>query len=249
MRKSLSILLLLLTFALCAHAQTIVLRTGARVKGTIVFQNEEVVIVRDTEGARFQYPRADVAEILADDAVQPEEQVTQTPEEEAVKTTKKVSALLEIGGGSAYVPGIGSGASMSVDLIIGSHHIGSRHLLIGGGLGYHGMFMPGETKQYSFLPVQVALRMPLTENKHAPAFGVALGYGVALSKNYVGGLYTGLDFGYRCQVNKRTAIGAMFFARFQQAKLNVTETIEDVEFVNKTGRSFITYGAKFTLYF
>ena len=249
MRNRLSILLLLLAFALCAHAETIVLRTGARVKGTIVFQNEEVVIVKDTEGARFQYPRTDVADILSDDAVPTEVQETQTAEEEEIKTTKKVSALLELSGGAAYVPGVPAGASMGVDLIIGSHHIGSRHIFIGGGLGYHGMFMPGETKQYNFLPVQVALRMPLTEKKHAPAFGVALGYGVALSKNYLGGIYTCLDFGYRCQVNKKTAIGAMFFAQFQQAKIKVTETIEEVEFVNKTGRNFITYGAKFTLYF
>ena len=249
MRNRLSILLLLLTLALCAHAETILLRTGARVKGTIVFQNEEVVIVRDANGARFQYPRADVEDILSDDAVQPEEQAAETAEEEEIKITKKVSALLEISGGSAYVPGVPAGASMGVDLIVGSHHIGSRHIFIGGGLGYHGMFMPGETKQYNFLPVQVALRMPLLEQKHAPAFGVALGYGVALSKNYLGGIYTGLDFGYRCQINKKTAIGAMFFAQFQQAKLKVMETIEDVEFVNETGRNFITYGAKFTLYF
>ena len=246
MRNRLFIFLLLVTFALCAHAETILLRTGARVKGTIVFQNEEVVIVKDMQGARFQYPRTDVADILADDADLPEVQQTEVQADEEIKTTKKVSALLEISGGSAYVPGIGSGASMAVDLIVGSHHIGSRHLLIGGGLGYHGVFLK---EQYNFLPVQVALRMPLTEKKHAPAFGVALGYGVALSKNYLGGLYTGLDFGYRCQVNKRTAIGAMFYAQFQQAKVNVTETVEDVDFVHKAGRNFITYGAKFTLYF
>ena len=65
----------------------------------------------------------------------------------------------------------------------------------------------------------------------------------------MGGIYTGLDFGYRCQINPKTAIGAMFYAQFQQAKLKVTETVEDVEFVNETGRNFITYGAKFTLYF
>lgn len=249
MRIRLSIFLLLVTFALCAHAETIVLRTGARVKGTIVFQNEEVVIVRDTEGARFQYPRADVEDILTDEAAEVSASQDLETQEEEIKTTKKVSVLLELGGGSAYVPGIGSGASMNVDLVVGSHHIGDRHIFIGGGLGYHGIFLSGETKQYSFLPVQVALRMPLMEQKHAPAFGVALGYGVALSKNYVGGIYTGLDFGYRCQINPKTAIGAMFYAQFQQAKLKVTETVEDVEFVNETGRNFITYGAKFTLYF
>ena len=60
------LLIVLCAAVLCAHAETLILRTGARVQGTIVFQNEEVVIIRDYEGQRFQYPRADVAQILSD---------------------------------------------------------------------------------------------------------------------------------------------------------------------------------------
>ena len=59
MRK-IALIICFLAAVLCAHAQTIVLRTGARVKGTILFENEEVVIVRTDEGARFQYPKTDV---------------------------------------------------------------------------------------------------------------------------------------------------------------------------------------------
>lgn len=245
MRKFAFIVLGLICFV-CAHAETIILRTGARMQGTIIFQNDEVVIVRDTEGARFQFPRTDVEQVLADDAVESSSAQDLEASQQEIKTSKRVSALLEVAAGSAYVPGQKTGWTGSADLLIGTHHIRDRHLFIGAGLGYHGLFLD---RTYSFLPVQVALRMPLIEQKHAPVFGVALGYGVALSKKYVGGLYTGLDLGYRCQVNPKTAIGAVFFARFQQAKVDVTEVIEDTEFVYRTGRSFITYGAKFTLYF
>ena len=69
MRKTLVLFALSLVCAICAHAETIVLRTGARVKGEIVLQNADVVIVRDASGARFQYPRAEVQEILATDIV------------------------------------------------------------------------------------------------------------------------------------------------------------------------------------
>jgi len=246
MRKIAIIVLCLFCFV-CAHAETIVLRTGTRMKGTIVFQNEEVVIVRDTEGARFQFPRTDVEQVLGDDAVVSNEGVSELANErEEIKTPKRVTALLEVAFGAAYMPGEKIGLSGSADLLIGSHHIRDRHLFIGGGLGYHALIL---SETYNFLPVQVALRMPLTEQKHAPVFGVSLGYGVALSKNYVGGLYTGLDLGYRCQINPKTAIGAVFFARFQQAKVDATEVIEDVEFTHRIGRNFITYGAKLTLYF
>jgi len=249
MRKLiLSILIGLL--ALCAHAETIVLRTGARVQGSIVFQNEEVVILRNAEGARFQYPKSDVLEILTDDAEKVETPVEAEPEEE-IKTKKKASILLEIGVGAAVIPNGKAGVGYNVDLLVGSHHIGDKHIFVGGGLGYHGMALGGE--MYNFLPIQAAVRMPFIEAKHAPIFGVGVGYGIALSKNYVGGLYAGVDFGYRCQLNPKTALALVAFAQFQQAKMKVTETVEgenaNSEFANEAGRSLVNAGLKFALYF
>ena len=175
MKKYLYIALLLLASTLCAHAETILLRTGARVKGEIVFQNEEVVIVRDAEGKRFQYLRSDVEEVLADD---PAEVAAEASEkEQELLTPKKASILLELAGGAAVQPQEYAGGTFSIDLLVGSHHIGDRHLFVGGGLGYHGLFLNGE--KLNFLPIQAAIRMPFTETKHAPVFGLGLGYGIA----------------------------------------------------------------------
>ena len=242
MRK-LSILLLLCTAFLYAHAETIILRTGARVKGTIVFQNEEVVVFRNAEGARFQYLRSDIEDILA---VDPEGEEVQAQEEQ-IETSKKVSIALELFGGAACIPNGATGGTAGVDLLVGSHHIGDRHIFIGGGLGYRGMFFAEE--KYNFLPIQVALRMPFIETKHAPFFGIALGYGIALSKEYVGGLYAGIDFGYRYQINEKSALVLTVFAQFQQAKIDVVETIDEQEFVNTAFRHILTPGVKFAIYF
>lgn len=241
----LTLIALLLLTCTCVYAETIILRTGARVRGTIVLQNEEVVIVRDEGGARFQYPRADVENILTDDALEAAQEA-QTEEQEKT-TTKKASVLLEVGAGTVYLPREKMGAFVSADFMVGSHHIGERHIFIGGGIGFHGMLMGANN--YLFLPIQAALRMPILEQKHAPVFGASIGYGIAMSKSYIGGLYTGLDLGYRYQVNPKTAIGAVFFARFQQAKVEVVETVEGHDYTHKAGRNFISFGAKFTLYF
>ena len=211
-----------------------------------MFQNEEVVIIRDADGARFQYMRADVKEILSDDAVVAEQE-TQEEDNTQITTSKKASILLELAGGAAVVPNEKVGGGFGVDLLVGSHHIGEKHLFIGGGIGYHGLFLGDE--KYNFLPIQVALRMPFIEAKHAPVFGAALGYGVALSKNYLGGIYAGLDLGYRYQVNPKTAIGVVAFAQFQQAKVNSVTTIEGVEFTQKVGRNLVLTGVKLALYF
>ena len=213
-------------------------------KGEIVLQNADVVIVRDASGARFQYPRTEVQEILATDAAEVKEQET---EQENIGTSKKASILLELAGGPAVIPSQAVGGGFSVDMLVGSHHIGDRHLFIGGGLGYHGLFI-GEEK-YNFLPIQVALRMPLMEQKHAPVFGVALGYGVGLSRDYLGGLYAGLDFGYRCQLNEKTAIALVLAAQFQQATIRVIEEVSGIPYANTVGRNFVTPSLKFALYF
>ena len=248
MRKSVVFIVLCLFACAYAHAETLLLRTGARVKGTIVFQNEEVVIIRDAEtGARFQYPRADVASVEEDNTQAAEETQTQQTTDESITVPKKVSIALELVGGAAVNPGNGVGGVASADLLVGSHHLANRHLFIGGGLGYHGLFIGGN--KLNFLPVQLALRMPFTEQKHAPVFGVAVGYGIAMSKTYTGGIYAGLDLGYRCQLNPKTAIAITLFTQFQQAKVQTTETIEEVEFVNYTGCNFVSPGLKLALFF
>lgn len=242
MRKILAIIAIF-ALCLCAHAETVILRTGARVKGTIVFQNEEVVIIRDTKGARFQYPRAEVEQILTDEV---EEQEVVEEEAHTVMPNKKAQIILELAGGPSLMPNTDLGGAMSVDLLVGSHHIGDRHLFIGGGLGYHGIFMGN---RFNFLPIQVALRMPFIEAKHAPTFGASLGYGIALSKSYLGGIYAGIDFGYRCQINPRSAITLSAFVQFQQAKAEQIESVDGNVFVNKTGVNILTPGLKFALYF
>lgn len=247
--KRLALFMSFLLVLACAHAETIVLRTGARVKGTILFENEEVVVVRTDEGARFQYPRTDVLQVLTDDepvmvndGVANEEGTA--PE---ITTPKKASILVEVAGGAAIQPGEGIGGGASADLLVGSHHIGGRHVFVGGGVGYHGLFIGAD--KYNFLPIQVAVRMPLTEEKHAPMFGVGVGYGIALSKAYLGGLYAGADFGYRCQLNPKSAIAVVAFAQFQQAMMPVVTEIEGVEYAQTAGRSLVTTGVKLAFYF
>ena len=230
-----------------AYAETLILRTGARVKGTIVFQNDEVVVIKSDEGPRFQYPRTDIEQILEKDVEVAETPNAEVSEEPEIDTPKKVSIALELAGGVAINPNDAAGGAFSLDFLVGSHHIADRHLFIGGGLGYHGLFFGAD--KFNFLPIQVALRIPFVEAKHAPVFGASLGYGVALSKDYLGGIYADIDFGYRFQLNPKTAISVVGFAQFQQATVNTVEIIEEAEFINHTGRNFFTPGIKVTLYF
>ena len=245
MKKHLLYIVLCLLSLSYAHAETILLHTGARVKGTILFQNEEVVIVRDEAGQRFQYLRTDVAEILADDAEEAEPvDIEAEPE---ITTSKKASILLELSCAPSIMIPFSPFGNAGIDLLAGTHHIKDRHVFIGAGVGYHGYFQDGCS--YNFLPIEAKLSVPFMEAKHAPVFGIALGYGVALSKDYIGGIYTGIDFGYRYQINPKSALAVMAFASFQQARLNTTVTIEGNTYTHKAGRNFVSPGIKFALFF
>ena len=249
MKKLVFVTLLSVLSLAFVHADTIYLRTGERIEGTILFQNEEVVIIRNAEGQRFQYPRAEIELIGSrEETTEPLEPTDAVEPEPEIKVSKKASILLELAGGPAVnAPEVGGG--FSIDLLVGSHHIGDRHVFIGGGVGYHGLFI-GSGK-YNFLPIQAAFRMPLIEHKHAPVFGLAIGYGIALSKSYTGGLYTSMDLGYRYQINPRTAVAIMLYSQFQHASVEVAETIEgeSTTYMNMKGCNLITPGLKIAFYF
>ena len=148
MKKTILSILLLAACLMCARAETIILRTGARVRGTIVFQNEEVVVVRDESGARFQFPRAEVQDIIGDEAASVEDK-EQPAKVQEMAVAKKATVLFELAGGVAYLPSDTVGGAFSVDMLVGSHKINGKRIFVGAGVGYHGLFVGGEKRGIS----------------------------------------------------------------------------------------------------
>lgn len=231
-------------------AEIVTLKTGQTIRGEILLDNDAVVIIRNSNGAKFQYLKNDIVSIETEETNEPEIEVlgiqSYTPK------SKKVFMSISIAGGGFSAPHQYTGGAFSADLLIGSHHIGDTRIFIGGGLGYHGYF---GTHSYSFLPLMVALRAPVIEGVHAPQFGASIGYGFSLTGNATHGLYAGVDVGYRYQKTKKSAIYAGLFASFQQTSLSVTENITDTStgvlsaYTYVAGANLIAYGAKFAVYF
>ena len=114
-------------------------------------------------------------------------------------------------------------------------------------MGYAGEFCGGQ--KYAFLPIQLVARIPLLQQKHAPMVGLSLGYGVALSKDYQGGLYAGANIGYCYRLSAKSSLYIAADVQWQQAKIEVKETIEDTSFTNHTGRSILHAGVRLGLFF
>ena len=244
MYKRLAILTLLISSVLVSQAAVITLTSGKKIVGEVLINNADVVIVRDNEGARFQYPAAEVVSVVEDETSEEEE----TPQQEEKKTQggKKVTFLLDWGGGGAFVPHDDNGGFFGGELLIGSRYIGQKSIFLGGGLNVECMFMPNAT--YVFLPLEVALKVPFLEGKHSPFVGVNLGYGFGV-KNCKGGIYTSAEVGWRYVINPRANMYVSLRVQFQQATVTGTTTIDQTTFNDNSGRNFVIFGSQFGISF
>jgi len=254
MRKYLQIWLLVgcLLAAFSADAEIIRLKSGKTLQGTVVFRNDEVVVFKDATGARFQYPMSDVESIASDDEL--EEEVMVEEVEVVTGNRRKVALSLQLMGGGLALPKITSGdrpsnvwgGNVGADLMIGACNLLDRRIFLGGGIGYHGAFVDGQT--LSFLPVQLRAEVPLMQTAHAPLLGLGVGYGIGI-KNVVGGLYAAADFGWKYSFSSKGAFYLGLYANFQNARLTVTDTVAGNDYTSSANRNLCGFGAKAALYF
>lgn len=274
------ILSLLMLCAITAQADVVVLQSGKEILGTILVQNEEVVIIKTASGSRFQYPISEVKAIRKEGSANQEDADSNNSpapqsgrgkgggEKASPTSVKKVSVAIELAGGVATKPNDEAlYGNMSADLLVGSHDLLNRGIFLGGSVGYLGALyttteiipttttpiVKKTTTAYSFLPIALAARIPLLQQKHAPMLGMQLGYGVALSKDYQGGLNAGLNIGYCYRISERQRLYVAADCQFQQAFIHTTEHITDSDglthdFTHSAGQCFIHYGIRLGIY-
>ncbi len=246
--KRIGIVLIALLVLQTLSAEVIVMKSGKRYSGEIVFQNEEVVIIRDVTGTRFQCPRADIRSIGAQEMEQTQ-MMTKIANSDLQVPTKRVSLSIEAVGGALAIPREQWGGYLDANFIIGSRRIKNKNILLGGAVGYFGGFFKETT--YSFIPLQVVARVPIIDAKHAPQVNFSVGYGIATSKNYKGGLHAAVDVCYRYQMNEKSAVLLGVNVLFQQASLAGVEMKEGQLFTSSdlVGKGFIGIGAKVGILF
>jgi hypothetical protein len=229
-------------------AEVVILRSGQVIKGEIILQNEEVVIIRDNNGMRHQYPTNDVVAIK-----QEEQQNTSTEESKTHTSKKKILALsAQTTGGALYIPYLGWGGHIGADLMIGAN-IWNKKLFLAGVIGYRGKMVNDVI--YSFIPLQVCMSSILGDKQNAPIVGMNLGYGFATNTGTQSGICVGADVGWGFEISHETRLVVGLNAEWQQAKTKVyqeiifPETNESKLYENYMGVNFIALGAKVSIHF
>lgn len=229
---------------LSAYGEVVVLRSGQHVSGEIMVHNEEVVVIRTKSGTRFQYPASEVVAVE-------QEQVQHPADNEPVKpvssAAKHVAIHAGVAGGAACLPMVGWGGYTGADLLVGTHSLMQRRILLGGGLGVHAAFV-GDNR-YAFIPLQLAAHIPLTGARHAPVMGMALGYGFSVSHNAKGGIYTGLDVGWKYCFSDKASLSLTADVQWQQLSVSVSEQVDGNLYSNYIGTNMLMLGLKLGVQF
>ena len=251
--KSIKTILLatLLLLSPMLWAEVVTLRTGQTVKGEVLLQNEEVVIVRTKNGMRYQYPASEVVSIKAEELAAKEDDLAGKK-----RNVRAVNMRFQLHSGAIYVPQMGWGGQVAADWMVGSRMIQGKRLFVGGGIGYRAKIMPttladttSSNTTYSFIPLQAMVSLPLMEHKHAPVIGISAGYGFAANKDTQGGICVGVDLGWNYIINEQSSLQLSLYADWQQARTNVKQVIEDKEYINHMGCNFISMGLKLAVLF
>lgn len=238
MKKITSIILLLLLWIAPFRAEVVTLRSGQVLRGTVLMHNDEVLILRDQTGARFQYPAAEVVSV-EDDAAAADIPAEAKPKAEKTASKSRVALRLIANGGGVIVPGHNAGGGVGADLWIGSRFIAGRRVFLGGGVGVQTAFLPDRNGIY--IPLQAVMSMPLTDGRHAPEIGLGIGYGFT-THHTRGGLTAHLALSWRYQFSEKSALLLGARIAFQADDYPVTETEDGITYSGSLGRSLVHVG-------
>lgn len=228
------------------HAEVVVLRSGQSIRGEVVLHNNEVVIIRTESGARYQYPATEVVSVEKEQEPMPSD-TDSSEESPKAALAKRVAIHTGVAGGAAYLPMVGWGGYGTADLLVGTHNLMQRRIFIGGGLGFHAVF--AGSSRYAFIPLQVAAQVPFLSARHSPVMGMAVGYGFSVNSNVTGGIYTGLDVGWKYCFNDKASLALSANIQWQQATISIMEEVNGHTYTNHIGTNLLMIGAKCSVQF
>ncbi len=244
LRKLICIWLFIALTLSSAQAEVILLRNGHRVKGNILINNSEVVIVQKSDGTRHQYPKTEVIAIQEESTEEKmQEVITPTPQ-------KNIAIRFAVSGGTAYIPHREWGATMDAHLMIGTQQLLQQPIFLGGSIGYCGVF--DNNNNYSWIPLQLVLQYPLIlqqSARHAPLLGTSFGYSFATNKQWGGGLSAGIHIGWQYRISDRSSFSLALTAQWQQTHIDIIETIYDTDYTNHIEANILGLGLQFGIQF
>lgn len=252
MKYRLIVILLLLWVALSAQSITkdkVTLKTGDVFIGNIVLQNDEIVMLTDLKGVRYQFP---VAEIKSIEKIEERAAGSDTMNVSSYKQAVQgnVCGLLELSGAFGSADNRFSYRPMGqASLTFGSRQISGKSIFVGAGVGYLAVAESESQDLVSFVPLYVRLKSVFTQKETAPYAFVDAGYSFALNTEFKGGLYAKTGVGFQYNAMSKTSFYWGVFAEVQGFSARLTETQNSIPYSFYGNTSAIMAGLNIGLQF
>jgi hypothetical protein len=232
-RISIFILVLWLSAVAAAAQDKITLRGGETYTGTIVLQNDEILMFQIKDGTRFQFPVSQILKI--ERAGEESEKKSENDELDE----SNISGMAEIWGGGAVAHDKFSRANFGgISLSFGTKKIAGKPIFVGAGAGVQMAFLSADNETLLQLPLFVRLKTNLEKSKLSPFFMLDAGYAFALNENCKGGLHAKLSAGMQLPLSSKSLFFAGVFSSVSGFYGNLTETVNGSRF-SYAGNSII----------
>lgn len=227
-------------------ADKIILKTGEVYIGEILIQTPEIVLIKTTEGARFQFPVASVKSIEKGKFNKSEIVDKDSIDNHNNLLNENLCLLVD------FSPGISKGKLSyplsfvgDASLSFGTKKIFNETLFAGLGIGYYVVSVSSTSAMISYVPVYIRLQSyNLKKKRTAPYLSFDAGYAFSTDLNYGGGTFAKLSTGVIHKISYKMAVFGGLYARVQSFSGKLTETINSDEFIYKGNSSMLDLGAK-----
>ncbi len=240
---------LLISFSLLpCLGEVVVLRSGKVLQGEVLVHDQDILIIRDTDGVRRQYPTSSVLSIQAEEQQSNESQEKQEVSESVTQKNSLSAVVLrfQVTAGACMIPNESLGSAYEIGMAIGTRNLIGKRIFLGGGISYQHIML--DQKKYSILPLQAILSIALSEHPHSPEIGMNLGYGFAFG-GLNGGVCGGAKIGWRWQFSTKSALLLSGYVHMQQVEAKVLETIDNQIYNYTTHRGLLSTGLNVSIQF
>lgn len=218
----------------------IVLTTGEAYTGEVVFQNEQIIMIKTAEGTRYQFPFSEIRSVDTDINMAGYELL---PDVDIMSKTddNKFAMLIEVQGGASYSSKAYKWAPMvQPTLVLGARDILLDNSFLGIGGGYR-VILPTESdddETISFIPVFLRFQAFFSEKRTCPYAEMDAGYSFALNDSMKGGLFINAAFGFRRQLNESVSMSVALFGGIQSFSADLI----DSKNFQQIGQNYTYYG-------
>lgn len=251
--KNLKIIILFLLFSGIISSQEnaiqdkITLKTGEVYTGEILVLNSEIVMLKSSNGTRFQFQLSEVKKF---------EKTTKADVNDSTNFydhnsgNGNFAGFLEISGGvSSAKFSFGSSPNAQVSLTFGNKSVLGQQIFLGVGIGLNNTFLSDANSTALFMPVFIKMQANLSKGKTSPFAGLDTGYAFGMNDGFGGGTFAKITAGISHKISYKSSLSVGLFAGINSISGKLTETKNAVNYIYYGNTTMTTLGLKIGLVF